>query len=839
YIGSGKTFFVDTIGPEARIRIPSINTMRIDAASNTLVVAPVTGGRVEVSVETLGELYQPPELAWSFEGSEEWNAIPLAGFGDRWSGTMMIPQGIASAAARFRYRGVDRIGNLSTTIERRTYERKLDEDTDPPRTLESYATTGGVFSIDSVAPQPPINVRLDQKKLGIAVVKWDEGPGDPKSYNLYRALTPITSRKGLTPVKTGIFAPIIVDDPPVDGNFFYAVTQLDMAGNESEVSESRSVFIDSIKPELKIRAVPSGEDFIILADEDEGQTLSVELRFPGGKTMQVELGGSSGELEEIAIPGENRKRRGRVLPQILRQFNGTVEIVVHSPDPAGNKVEQITSIETKQIPVETGGDIQSADQKVTLEVPAGMVPVIPKGPNDFQRVGGYQNLFFIRHENIPTKPVESTASAPADPREPDPLPPSLEVIGTPYRVELNVNTEKPMELRASASQADFSQLKELTAKLRMKIPDLGSDAVADQNYLASRLKVVKWVPATRDEAAGITKTNKRGRWEIVPDIEISTGTREIIAPARDITTYVIVSERTPPSIVDLEPAPDSTVKTFRPTIKARLIDKGTGIAQGAENRVVLHIDGMPADPARLTLSTEDPTEVTLSYQPSEDLTPGAHLITIKAQDVVENQAVRRWRFVIDNEPPRISSILPAENVVVGLSRPVISVVTEDEGGGIDPERTSIAVDGATLTPKFDPVAGRVVAFPSQPLSSGQHNVQVQFEDRGGKKVAKTWSFATDVDAPVIKLVQPASSTPLPNGRQPLIIEVSDTGAGVDASSLLLDLDSQLIGPAKLFDVSDNFTYDPVKRQILFAPTAGFKTGEHSLLLSAGDRLGRF
>ncbi len=839
FIGSGKTFFVDTIGPEARIRIPSISTMRIDAASNTLVVAPVTGGMIEVTVETLGELYQPPDLAWAFEGSEEWQTIVLKGFGDRWSGFMNIPQGIASAAARFRYRGVDRMGNVSTIIEKRTYERKLDEDCDPPRTLESYATTGGVFDIDSVSPQPPRNVRVDQKQLGIAVIKWDEGPGEPKSFNLYRSLTPIVSRQSLSPVKTGIFAPIIVDDPPVDGNYFYAVTQLDMAGNESEVSESRSIFIDSIKPELKIRAVPSGEDFIILADEEEGQTLSVELRFPGGKTMQVELGGSSGELEEIAIPGETRKRRGKVLPQILQQFNGTVEIIVHSPDPAGNKVEQITSIETRQIPVETGGDIQSVDQKVTLEVPAGMVPVIPKGPNEFQRVGGYQNLFFIRHENIPAKPVESTASAPADPKEPDPLPPTLEVVGTPYRIELNVNTEKPMELRASASQADFSQLKELTAKLRMKIPDLGSDAVNDTNYLASRLKVVKWVPMTADEAAGVRKTDKRGRWEIVPDIEISTATREIIAPARDITTYVIVSERTPPSIVDLEPAPESTVKTFRPTIKARLIDKGTGIAQGAENRVLLHIDGMPADPARLSLSTEAPTEVTLSYEPSTDLAPGAHIITIKAQDVVENQAVRRWRFVIDNEPPRISSILPAENVVIGLSRPVISAVTEDEGGGIDPDRLTMFIDDATLTPRFDAVTGRVVAFPPRPLNSGKHEIRALFEDRGGKKVSKTWNFTTDTDAPLISLVQPASSTPLANGRQPLIIEVSDTGAGVDPASLLLDLDGRLIGPAKLFDVSDNFTWDPVKRQISFAPTTGFGGGSHELLLSAGDRLGRF
>ncbi|RCK79415.1 MAG: Fibronectin type 3 domain protein [Candidatus Ozemobacter sibiricus] len=837
FITAGRTFWIDTVGPEARIRIPSINTMRIDALANQVVVAPVRGGPIEVTVETLGELAQPPELAWAIDGRDDWQPITLRGFGAFWSGWMEIPHGIASASARFRYRGVDRIGNVSTAIEPRKYERKLDEEGEIARTLESYATTGGVFTIDSVPPEPPIGLQVEQKKLGIAVIKWTEGPGDPRSFNLYRSLTPITTREGLIPVKTGIYAPIIVDDPPVDGNWFYAVTQLDLAGNESEVSETKSIFIDSIKPELKITAVPSGDDFIILADEEAPPEMRIELRFPGGKTMEVDLGGSSGQLQEIQMPGGGPPRRGRVLPQILRQFDGRVEIVVHSPDPAGNEVQQLTSLEAKPVAVETGGRVESADQLVQLEIPAGLVPVVPKGPGEFQRVGGYQNLFFIRYENIPDRPRPAAATAPVDPREPDPLPPSLEVIGTPYRIELNVNTEKPLSLKAGATQADLSQLKELAPKLRLKVPELGSEAVADVDYLASRLKVVKWVPATRDEAEGRTPTGKRGRWEIVEDIEISTGTGEIIAPARDITTYVVVSERTPPTICDLSPAPDSTVKTFRPVIQARLIDKGTGIAQGAENPIALHIDGMPADRAHLKLSTEDPTEVTLTYTPPADLTPGAHIVTLRVQDVVENESVRRWRFVIDNEPPRITSVLPASGTALGVGRPVISVVAADEGGGIDPERTHLTLDGASLTVRFDPVAGRLVAHPPRRLPSGVHRVQVQLEDRGGKKVAQTWDFRTDVEPPEIRLVQPAPGRALDRIDQPLILGVQDRGTGLDPRRLLLDLDGHLLGPSRDLEVTDVFSYDPVLGQVRVQPAGGFRPGPHRVLLCAEDRFG--
>lgn len=837
FIGSGRTFVIDTVGPEARIRIPSINTMRIDALANQLVVAPVRGGLVEVTVETLGELVQPPELAWALEGRSDWRPVTLRGFGAFWSGWLEIPPGIASAAARFRYRGVDRIGNVSTTIEPRKYERTLDEDGEVARTLENFATTGGVFTIDSVPPGPPVQLQLDQRKLGIAVAKWTEGPGEPRSFTLYRSLTPISTREGLTPVRTGIFAPVIVDDPPVDGNFFYAVTQLDLAGNESAVSETKPVFIDSIKPELRVTAVPSGDDFILLADDDQPGELTVELRFPGGRTMGVDLGGSSGELQEIQMPGGGPPRRGRVLPQLLQQFNGTVEIVVHSPDPAGNEVEQITSIETKQIPVDQGGVVQTPDQLVQLDIPAGIVPVVPKGPGEFQRVGGYQNLFFIRYENIPDTPRPAGASAPADPREPDPLPPSLEVVGTPYRIELNVNTEKPLEMKAAATQADLGQLKALMPKLRMKIPEMGSDAVADQEYLVSRLKVVKWVPATKDEAAGKGRPDKRGRWEIVPDIEISTGTGEIIAPARDITTYVVVSERTPPSIVDLEPAPDGTVKTFRPVIRARIIDKGTGIAQGAENPIALHLDGMPVDRAGLAVSTEDPTEVTVAFTPPADLAPGAHIVTLRAQDVVENESVRRWRFVIDNEPPVIAGVLPASGTVLGIGRPVITALSQDEGGGIDPALTRLTLDGASLTAAFDPVSGRLAAWPARPLASGRHQVQLVVEDRGGKRAAQSWEFGTDVEPPTAGLAQPASGLPLVGRDQALEVAIRDAGTGLQTAALLADLDGHLLGPTRDLEVADTFSYDPVLGRLSIRPGAGFLPGPHRLLITAQDRFG--
>ncbi|MFO1528525.1 MAG: hypothetical protein U1F77_02045 [Kiritimatiellia bacterium] len=435
---------------------------------------------------------------------------------------MEIPGGADGIEGRFTFSGVDLAGNPSTQIAKVRYEHEDDGEFPTPRRTASYATTGGRFTTDTRPPEMPSGLQLEMRKLGVAVIQWKEPGGDPNSYNLYRSLTPITDTAGLVPVRRDIYATVIVDDPPVDGNYYYAVTSVDFAGNESAVYESKSVFIDTIKPELKIKAAPLGDDFVILLDEDAPEELSLTLRFPGQRDIQVELGGSSGELAEYkVVRGPNGERRV-VLPQQVGFFNGKVEVIVHSPDPEGNVVEEKTELEMKQIAAATGGAVSSADEQVQLIIPPGLQPVIPEGPGQGKRVGGYDNIFFIKYANIPKEKPAVVEGEKRRREDVDPLPPGLEIIGVPYVIEMNQPPEEPLELKGSATQADLSQLKPLMAKLKMKVPQQYSDAVEDPDYLKSRLRVMQWVPVSANQ--------KAYRREPVPDVEIDPEDRRVHRP---------------------------------------------------------------------------------------------------------------------------------------------------------------------------------------------------------------------------------------------------------------------------------------------------------------------
>ena len=826
FIRKGDKFRIDSIGPVAEIVIPSAYKMKVNVKTNKLEVPSVHGGLVAIKLTADEELAQAPELTYALgEGNSV--PVPLTGFGRNWRGHIDVPLSAGQQDGKFEFKGLDRAGNVSTKLAKRRYPYDTD-DGFPPRKIANYATTGGYFTTDTFAPDPPLNVETEMRKLGVAVIKWDAPSEEAMTYNLYRSLTPILSTDGMKPIKTEIYAEIMVDDPPVDGNYFYAVTAEDLAGNESQLSENKSVFIDTIKPELKIKAVPSGDDFVILMDENAPLELSLTINFPGQKSRRVELGGSSGELQKYEVRNMGGGRRGIVLPQMAAFFNGRVEVIVHSPDPEGNMVEAVTEVEMKKINASTGGEVESVDEQVQLVIPPGLEPVIPKGPKEKKRVGGYENLFFIQYANIPTEKPTVVEGEKRKRDEVDPLPPGLEVVGRPYVIQMNIPPEEPLELQASASQVDFSQLTQLTAKLKMKIPTMYSDAVEDPEYLKTRLKVVKWLPARSDD--------EPGRWEYVPDIEVDVKNKQIITPAKEITTYVIVSERTPPSIRALVPDRGDAVTDPRPEISCLIVDKGTGVAVGAENRIVMFMDGRKIEEKFLTISKGDPTEVSVSYQPPEDLTPGAHIVGIRAEDVVENVAHVKWQFIVDNKPPTILSVAPTDRRRLPVARPVFHVRVTDEGG-LDPSRTELAIDGDSVSSShlgFDEATGILSYSCRDDLESGKHQVKLVLFDKGGLSTEKEWTFATDLAPPVVAGMQPVPDSFVAPETAKVVLRVQDELGRVRVHDLRVD-GTKVVRSKREGD--GGHTFDPETGEVAYTASTPFTLGEHAVEALFADDLG--
>ncbi len=768
FIRRGRQFIIDTRGPVAEVVIPSIYRMKVDVKTNGLAVPPVRGGMVKVELSADEELAQPPLLTYTLDDAAP-IPIPTSGFGRHRRGFVEIPDSPEPQAGRFQFRGVDRAGNASSEIAVRRFPFEQDDGLIARKTA-NYATTGGRFTSDTEAPETPTDVETETRRLGVAVIKWQEPSGDPASYHLYRSLAPIASTEALEPIKTGILATIIVDAPPVDGNYFYAVAAEDLAGNVGPLSECRSVFIDTIKPELKIEAVPAGEDFVILLDETAPEEISLTIDFPGQPTRRVKLGGSSGELQQFRVQRTPGGRRAVILPQMAQYFNGRVEVVVNSPDPAQNIVEQRTEIRAKRIDAATGGTFGSADGQVEFVIPPGLKPEIPEGPDTKPRVSGYEDLFFIQYANIPDEKPETPPGEPRHRDQVDPLPPGLAIVGRPYTIQMNVAPEKPLQLRGAATQADVSPLKPLATKLRMRIPARYSDSVESVDYLKSRLKVIKWVPA----AAG----DEDGHWQRVEDVEIDVENNQIVAPANDVTTYVVISEQTPPSIRQRRPAPGSAVTELRPEIGCLVVDKGTGVAVDAGNRPVITLDGVPIDGRFLkterrapAISKGDPTEVEISFQPSEDLAPGVHTVGVRAEDVVENKAIVHWQFTVDNRPPEFEDLSPAENDRLAVARPIVRAVISDEGG-IASGRTELSIDERRVDAErvaYDETTG-TLTYPCEfDLTGGVHRVTLRVVDKAGLSAERSWSFNVDLDPPAASHITP---------RQGTSVELGPTEAGL-------------------------------------------------------------
>ncbi len=820
FLSSGAAVTIDRTPAEAAITIEDLFELRPNRYTGKLERIPARPGPRRVRVETTKALAAAPVLEAAPGGTDDFLPVPLSGgAGDAaFAGTLALPRGGPEGAWRFRIRMTDLMGNESDVIAPPKRSFRTDEPDDPeakPRILQTFETTGRDFTVDVVPPETPEMLTIEHLKLGVMAMTYAPKGEKPITWNLYRSLTPIVSLDGLTPVRKDIRAETIVDDPPADGRYFYAVTALDAAGNESPPSNNLSAVVDSIKPELKIKPVPT-EDFVVIEIETDQPSVDLYLRFPGGPKQAV-LGGDSGELTVEQDPETGKYvRRLKLLPQQLEVFNGKVEIVVYSPDPAGNVVEQTAEIAAQPLNTATGAVVESVDQGAALVIPPGAKPVIPSQPQ--RQVADRGGLVFLRYEHIPRDPKAPKES----PRDPDPLPLELEMVSKPYRVELNQDVQEPMELLGAASQARMPELPKIVFSVN-ELADFG-DQFTDPEFMKSRIKVVRWTPPE-------PSSGKKGRWEPVPEIEIDLANWKVIAPAEKVTSYVVVAETTPPSVRDMEPAPEAVVTHLRPALAARVVDKGTGVAVGPENRVSLRLDG---EVLAAAIDDADPTEVLVRFTPEVDLAPGPHVVTLYAEDVVENKRTATWRFTIDTEPPRILSRRPAPDRPTAAERPLVGAEVLDTGGGIDEDSISLRLDGAALAARYDPASGLVLGHPPAPLGPGAHRVEIVVADRGGEKTKDAFEFTVDREGPEILRSEPGPAAARTSVEEVLVV-LADRTAGLDPGSVKFALDGTSLGRGTAG--AEGYAFTPETGVLVYRPATPLAEGSHEVSVEARDALG--
>ncbi|CAG7635369.1 phosphodiester glycosidase family protein [Paenibacillus allorhizosphaerae] len=97
----------------------------------------------------------------------------------------------------------------------------------------------------------------------------------------------------------------------------------------------------------------------------------------------------------------------------------------------------------------------------------------------------------------------------------------------------------------------------------------------------------------------------------------------------------------------------------------------------------------------------------------------------------------------DVEGPVFSRMRPEPDSNIGERLPLISVVVQDAGSGVEPSTIRLWIDGEAKQHQFDYVTGVIVYQAEHDLEEGEHRVVVEAADRQGNSAVPTaaWSFA--------------------------------------------------------------------------------------------------
>ncbi len=122
---------------------------------------------------------------------------------------------------------------------------------------ESLPSNGVTALSDATPPSAPASISASPAEAGGVDIIWSAGPGEaPSGFRLYRSTTVITSVSGLA--YRALVGSQSTDQPQTDGVYYYAISAVDLAGNESAVSVSTPVSYDKAAPVITLTGIVDG-----------------------------------------------------------------------------------------------------------------------------------------------------------------------------------------------------------------------------------------------------------------------------------------------------------------------------------------------------------------------------------------------------------------------------------------------------------------------------------------------------------------------------------------------------------------------------------------------------
>jgi hypothetical protein len=150
-------------------------------------------------------------------------AVALSGAATSWQGALTIDPSMGDGTGHFELDATDPLGNAA-----------------------SGAVPNSEIPIDNTPPAGPSGLLGQSLSAGHVRLTW--GVVASSTYNLYRATQSQGPNPGDLPIVTGLAAPTFDDVPIADGSYSFAVTAVDIAGNESQMSTPVTAVSDRTPP---------------------------------------------------------------------------------------------------------------------------------------------------------------------------------------------------------------------------------------------------------------------------------------------------------------------------------------------------------------------------------------------------------------------------------------------------------------------------------------------------------------------------------------------------------------------------------------------------------------
>lgn len=102
--------------------------------------------------------------------------------------------------------------------------------------------------------------------------------------------------------------------------------------------------------------------------------------------------------------------------------------------------------------------------------------------------------------------------------------------------------------------------------------------------------------------------------------------------------------------------------------------------------------------------------------------------------------------------PTITSVYPNDAQILTEDKTEIKVtVIDNEGGsGINPNRVKMKLDGVNIIPNFDKAKNEFSYYVTK-LADGEHKAYIKVEDNFGNPVEKSWTFKNETGGPILEV----------------------------------------------------------------------------------------